>query len=299
MDTAVAMEYATNGWTVLRAFASREEVQRLVEEVERELRARQVAKERVRPPAFRALSDAAAFADLRESAGSVRAFGAPGSVETVGHGFHVVSGAESELARIALSERVRRACVGLDGSMATPVVAQTKFILKQAHVGARVPVHTDAQYIYTDPGSGLALWVALDEADESNGCIEVVSGSHAPGEFAAGSRFACGGPNGAARWLSSSSPSPFSKGGGGEKPFPFGKAAQDALVWTPVPAKPGDCVVMHRDLLHRSAPNTSSLPRRAAAIHVVDGACSFPDDNWIPRECLRAVPVLSASPSSP
>jgi ectoine hydroxylase-related dioxygenase (phytanoyl-CoA dioxygenase family) len=39
-------------------------------------------------------------------------------------------------------------------------------------------LHQDQYYLRVSPGTCIASWLALDDCDEANGCLEVVPGSH-------------------------------------------------------------------------------------------------------------------------
>ena len=273
---AAAAEYAATGYAVVRGFLSHAEVARVLGELDDVLREKRAGP--FSPPAFRALGDARALEALRSSAARVDVFGAPGVVDTVGHGFHWLPASRSFVAAVVTSERagaVARRVAGL----AEPRVAQTKFVMKPARAGARVPAHADEQYVFTEPASGVALWIALDAADETNGCVEVLPRSHV--EFAPGPRFAVGEPGGPAVWWRP----PVGDGAraGRGAPLPQSRAEQDSLPWVAVRARPGDLVALHHALLHRSAPNSSHAQRRALTAHLVDAACAFSPRNWIPE----------------
>jgi phytanoyl-CoA hydroxylase len=75
--------------------------------------------------------------------------------------------------------------------------------------------------------------------------------------------------------------------------------AGDALVtetrastpWPSVPPVPleaprGTLVVLHGLLPHGSAPNWSSRPRHAYALHLIDGHAIYAPDNWLQRPAL-------------
>ena len=51
----------------------------------------------------------------------------------------------------------------------------------------------------------------------------------------------------------------------------------------PAEAEPGDMVIFHGRSPHMSAPNRSVRPRHAYTLHIVDGACRWPEDNWLQR----------------
>ncbi|OED35253.1 hypothetical protein AB833_31165 [Chromatiales bacterium (ex Bugula neritina AB1)] len=58
-----------------------------------------------------------------------------------------------------------------------------QFFVKHPHDGTRVPWHQDAQYWPLSPQKTVTVWLAFYDADESNGAMQVVKGSHRHGEF--------------------------------------------------------------------------------------------------------------------
>lgn len=58
-----------------------------------------------------------------------------------------------------------------------PLAVQTMLYFKPA--GARgQALHQDQFYLRAAPGTCMAAWLALDDCDEQNGCMQVVPGSH-------------------------------------------------------------------------------------------------------------------------
>ena len=58
-----------------------------------------------------------------------------------------------------------------------PFAVQTMLYFKPA--GARgQALHQDNYYLRVQPGTCLAAWLALDDCDEDNGCMQIVPGSH-------------------------------------------------------------------------------------------------------------------------
>ena len=58
-----------------------------------------------------------------------------------------------------------------------PLAVQTMLYFKPA--GARgQALHQDQYYLRVQPGTCIAAWMALDDCDEENGCLQVVPGSH-------------------------------------------------------------------------------------------------------------------------
>ncbi|MYD10057.1 MAG: phytanoyl-CoA dioxygenase family protein [Chloroflexi bacterium] len=74
-----------------------------------------------------------------------------------------------------LHERIGSAFRQLLGK--EPLAVQTMLYFKPA--GARgQALHQDQYYLRVQPGTCIAAWMALDDCDEENGCLQVVPGSH-------------------------------------------------------------------------------------------------------------------------
>ncbi len=68
------------------------------------------------------------------------------------------------------------ACMTAFGG-ASPLAVQTMLYFKPP--GARgQALHQDNYYLQVHPGTCLAAWLALDDCDEANGCLQVVPGTH-------------------------------------------------------------------------------------------------------------------------
>ena len=57
-------------------------------------------------------------------------------------------------------------------------IAQSMYIFKQAKIGGEVLCHQDSTFIQTRPHKVLALWVALEDAHEENGCLWGIPGAY-------------------------------------------------------------------------------------------------------------------------
>lgn len=281
-DEDLVTSYDSQGYVKLDGFLTREEVASVTDELRCFLNDPTLLP--VRPPPFHSLSSREALKSLRESTNGVYLFGpSSAQIDTVGHGVHLVE--NSTIRAVSTSLRVEKLCLTL-GRMKEPRLVQSKFVMKPAKWGALVPAHADEQYIFTEPSSGLALWIPLEASDETNGTIQVLPRSHL--EFDKGPRFWCDEELGLARWRSQSS----GCGGGSvpteKKRFPFSKQEQSILPWIPVSCNPGDCVVIHPALLHMSLPNRSSnKSRRVFTLHFVDGSSEFLGGNWLVPKSLR------------
>ncbi len=73
-----------------------------------------------------------------------------------------------------LDARINRWLTGLSGI--EPYAVQTMLYFKPA--GARgQALHQDQYYLRVQPGTCMAAWMALDDCDEENGCLQVVPGT--------------------------------------------------------------------------------------------------------------------------
>ena len=140
-----------------------------------------------------------------------------------------------------------------------PRALQSMHIFKQPGIGGEVGLHQDSTFLYTEPMSCIGFWFALEKADRENGCLQALTGGH---KISLKKRFH------------------LSTNGGTEF---------DILNDEPWPKKPldifeveaGTLIVLHGQLPHCSAENTSSKSRQAFTIHFVDQNSYYPEDNWL------------------
>lgn len=50
--------------------------------------------------------------------------------------------------------------------------------MQQPGIGGEVVPHQDNSFLYTEPRSCTGLWLALEDANITNGCIWAIPGSH-------------------------------------------------------------------------------------------------------------------------
>lgn len=120
----------------------------------------------------------------------------------------------------------------------------SELFAKPAKVGLPSPWHQDNAYWCLDNANGLTVWIALDECDESNGCLTYFRGTHKKpvdhkSSFAPGSSQVI---------ADDSLPQRLAK----ERVAPS--------------LKPGDVLVHHCLMIHGSAANKSSKPRRGLTL---------------------------------
>jgi len=147
--------------------------------------------------------------------------------------------------RWLLDARLNQCLTALLG--AEPLAVQTMLYFKPP--GARgQAMHQDNFYLGVAPGTCAAAWLALDECDEGNGCMQVVPGSH--------------------KWpLLCTQPA--------DTRISFTDVAvplppqQESV---PVVMEAGDVLIFHGNLVHGSLPNKSADRfRRALIAHYIEG----------------------------
>ncbi|MFG1818101.1 phytanoyl-CoA dioxygenase family protein [Kribbella sp. NPDC049174] len=129
----------------------------------------------------------------------------------------------------------------------SPYAVQTMIYFKPP--GSRgQALHQDNFYLKAEPGTCVAAWMALDQVDEANGCLEVVPGSH--------------------RWPILCTEKADTKVSFTDVTVPLPEP--DAAV--PIEMEPGDVLFFHGALVHGSAPNvTTDRFRRALIGHYIEG----------------------------
>lgn len=251
--------YARDGFLLLEGFVPPAACDAL------QARAAELAARFVPGPAHTAFStcDQRHARDLyfRESGGAVRFFveeGAPDRLNKIGHALH-----DLDPVFDGFSRHRRFAGLARQLGMNEPLLLQSMYLFKHAHVGAEVAWHQDATYLRTDPPSVTGFWVALDDADRDNGCLMALPGAHR-------------GP--LRQWFG----------------YQDGELVTRTLDPAPWPddepvaleARRGTLIVLHGLLPHASAPNRSPRPRHAYALHLIDGHAEYAADNWLQRPDL-------------
>ena len=143
-----------------------------------------------------------------------------------------------------------------------PLLLQSMYIFKQPKIGGEVVCHQDSTFLYTEPESAVGFWFALEDANKSNGCLQVASGGH----------------RGPLRKL-------FKKVDGKMKMLDINNE-EFPETDTFVEVKKGALVLLHGRLPHYSCENTSPNSRHAYTIHVIDQNSNYPNSNWLQRPDL-------------
>jgi phytanoyl-CoA hydroxylase len=123
------------------------------------------------------------------------------------------------------------------------VIGKTlEYFNKPPLIGKPTPPHQDGYYFMLNPSVALTMWMALEPADDENGCVKYVKGSHAKGMRLHGRTKTLG----------------FS-----QEITDFG-TEDDMVNEVSLPAKPGDLLVHHSLTIHRAGGNTSASRNRKA-----------------------------------
>ena len=182
------------------------------------------------------------------------------SLNKLGHAMHDLDPVFDSFSRTP-----QLAAVASDIEMRDPLLLQSMYIFKQAHIGGEVTCHTDHTYLWTEPRSVVGFWFAIDDATRENGCMWAVPGGHRL-------------PVRTRSRLNESRTATVTDVLDPE-PYPL-----DDLVC--LEAKRGTLVLLDGAVPHLSAANTSDKPRHAYTIHAIDGAANYLDDNWLQRPTL-------------
>lgn len=120
------------------------------------------------------------------------------------------------------------------------VLKNVQYFSKPPRENRPTPPHQDGRYFMIEPLRAATLWLALDAADESNGCVRYVSGSH---------------------WLPLRSHARTDVLGFSQGITDFGD--EDRERECACTAAPGDVLAHHAGTIHRADANSSGKQRRA------------------------------------
>ncbi|MXN66438.1 phytanoyl-CoA dioxygenase family protein [Stappia sp. GBMRC 2046] len=176
------------------------------------------------------------------------------SLNKVGHALHDLDPVFEAFSRDEKLENTAR-----DLGLSNPVLAQSMYIFKPPHIGGEVNCHQDSTFLHTEPITCIGFWFALEDADETNGGLYGIAGGHL-GPLR--QRFRDAGGSLTMQTLD-------------ETAF----SGEDAALVAPK----GTLVVLHGLVPHKSAPNRSARSRHAYALHIVDAAAKWSEDNWLKR----------------
>lgn len=117
-----------------------------------------------------------------------------------------------------------------------------EYFNKPPKIGKPTPPHQDGYYFMLDPSVAVTMWMALEPADEENGSVQYIKGSHLKGMRLHGRTTTLG----------------FSQG-----ITDFGTDDDQAHLIN-MPANPGDLLIHHSLTIHLAGPNNSHTRSRKA-----------------------------------
>lgn len=177
------------------------------------------------------------------------------SLNKVGHALHDLDAVFSAFSRTRSLAELAHAL-----GLREPLLLQSMYIFKQPRIGGEVHCHQDSTFLHTEPESCIGLWFALEEATVANGCLWAQPGGH----------------RGSLR-------ARFVREGAGTRMITLDPAPLPVEGLVPLEAAKGTLVVLHGRLPHLSGPNLSERSRHAYTLHLIDGTCRYPADNWLRR----------------
>jgi phytanoyl-CoA hydroxylase len=141
------------------------------------------------------------------------------------------------------------------------------YIFKQPKIGGEVICHQDSTFLYTEPTEIAGLWLALEDATTTNGCLWAIPGGHRRGLKS--------------RWVRASE--------GGMRFDVFDSTPWPEEELQPLEVTKGTLIVLHGLLPHKSFANRSTKSRHAYSLHVISGKSHYPADNWLQRNLGRII----------
>lgn len=198
--------------------------------------------------------------DALDDAGALRV-PLPRAINKLGHALHDHVPEFTAFSRLpVLGDALR------DLGLARPEIRQSMVIFKQPRIGGEVRWHQDASYLHTTPASVIGAWIALEEANRSNGCLLVQPGGH---RSPLRERYRVDWETRSGRLETLD-----------DTPWPD----DDAGLALEVPA--GALVLFHDHLPHASAANRSERSRLALTLHSAGADGAWSPDNWLQRPTL-------------
>jgi len=189
------------------------------------------------------------------------------AVNKIGHALHVL---DPVFRGVTLENDKVKAIVRDLKFHHDPVALQSMLIFKQPEIGDAVPEHKDSTFLYTSPPTALGFWIPLERCTPFNGTLSFLPGSHLTTPIT--TRFIRK-PGGGVGFEEICSPlSNFNADSA--------NATKSYVLQT---CEPGDLVLIHGNVLHKSERNTSSQTRYAYTFHMIDSPphAHYDEKNWL------------------
>jgi len=188
------------------------------------------------------------------------------AVNKIGHALHEL---DPIFRKVTLENDRLRALVRDLKFHKDPVALQSMVITKQSHIGGEVSEHNDSTFLYTNPPTALGFWIALENCTPQNGALSFLPGSHKTSPITKRLVRLPGGGTGFERLLSLESETKAHE-------TSKGKYFMEECA-------PGDLVLIHGSVLHKSERNTSPHTRFAYTFHMIDSPphAVYDEKNWL------------------
>ncbi|KAF8718596.1 hypothetical protein AX14_011747 [Amanita brunnescens Koide BX004] len=205
------------------------------------------------------------------------------AVNKIGHALHEL---DPTFRKVTLeNERLKRLVRDLKFHR-DPVALQSMIITKQPEIGGEVPEHNDSTFLYTDPPTALGFWIALEKCTPENGALSFLPGSHLTTPISKRFIRLPAGGTGFERLIPEDP----------ETEAQIREANKSNYVLET--CEPGDLVLIHGSVLHKSERNTSQRTRFAYTFHMIDSPphATYDSKNWLqPTEAMPFSRILQAA----
>lgn len=179
------------------------------------------------------------------------------SLNKIGHALHEL---DPEFKKSTFSDKIKGVSQSLD--LLHPAIVQSMYIFKQPQFGGSVSIHQDSTFLYTSPMTLVGFWIALEDANEENGCLWFIPKSH---KNAVTKRMVLTRENGSLT----------TKFEGSDEPV-----SDSSFVAAPV--KKGALVLIDGQIIHKSKENNSNRSRHVYTFHLYDAKRSvWSKENWL------------------
>ncbi|KAH9935373.1 phytanoyl-CoA dioxygenase [Fomitopsis serialis] len=201
------------------------------------------------------------------------------AVNKIGHGLHEL---ELVFRKVTLENDAMKAVVRDLQFHHDPVALQSMVICKQPRIGGEVGEHNDSTFLYTDPPSALGFWIALEKCTPENGALSFLPGSHLTAPIT--KRFVRK-PGGGTGFETLVPPEQ-------APPKPEGRYVLEACI-------PGDMVLIHGSVLHKSEKNLSPNTRYAYTFHMIESPpyAQYDEKNWLQPTSETPFPHILDKPN--
>ncbi|KIM61583.1 hypothetical protein SCLCIDRAFT_1215849 [Scleroderma citrinum Foug A] len=198
------------------------------------------------------------------------------AINKIGHGLHLL---DPVFSKVTLENKGLKSVAKDLRFHRDPVALQSMLIFKQPEIGGAVPEHNDSTFLYTSPPTALGFWIALERCTEVNGALTFLPGSHLVTPIT--KRFVRL-PGGGTGFESIASPlPPKSNTSRATKHATQSSAAEGKYILET--CEPGDLIIIHGSVLHKSERNISSQTRYAYTFHMIDSPphAEYDEKNWL------------------